>query len=343
MAEEGGAFTDRLARVPERSRDKGAGLDALLEGAREPFVLRGLVADWPLVEAGKRSARDARRYLLDHARDRPFKVSIGPPGHDGRLFYDADMEMNFRIGTGKLADIFGGIDTADERGESRTVYLASIDIPSHFDGLDAANPVDLGDRDPLKSIWIGTRTKIAAHNDFPDNLACCAVGRRRFTLFPPGAFRNLYLGPIDNTPAGRVVSMVDFDAPDLAAHPRFVDAMAEALTVELEPGDAIFIPSMWWHHVEGLADFNILVNYWWRRTPTWLGQPQAALNHAILAIRDLPPDDKAIWREQFDHYVFDNDASVTDHIPETARSILAPLTSETAGRLRAFLLRTLSK
>ena len=78
MAEQPGAFTGRLARVPERPWDKGAGPGALLEGAREPFVLRGLVADWPLVEAGRKSARDARRYLLDHARDRPFKVSIGP-------------------------------------------------------------------------------------------------------------------------------------------------------------------------------------------------------------------------------------------------------------------------
>lgn len=342
MADRDGPIYDRLARVPEREWS-GAGLDSLLDDAREPFVLRGLVADWPLVAAAKRSARDVRRYLLDHARDRPFMVSIGPPGHDGRLFYDHDMAMNFRAGTGKLADIFGGIDKGEQLGDIRTVYLASIDIPTHFDGLDEANPVDLGARDPLKSIWIGTRTRIAAHNDFPDNLACCAAGRRRFTLFPPDQFRNLYLGPIDHTPAGRVVSMVDFDAPDLAAHPRFVEAMAHALTVELEPGDAIFIPSMWWHHVEGLADFNILVNYWWRRTPAWLGQPQEALNHAILAIRDLPPEDKAIWRDLFDHYVFENDGGVTDHIPESARSILAPLTPETAGRLRAFLLRTLSR
>lgn len=342
MADRDGPIYDRLARVPEREWS-AAGLDSLLDDAREPFVLRGLVADWPLVAAAKRSARDVRRYLLDHARDRPFMVSIGPPGHDGRLFYDHDMAMNFRAGTGKLADIFAGIDKGEQLGDIRTVYLASIDIPTHFDGLDEANPVDLGARDPLKSIWIGTRTRIAAHNDFPDNLACCAAGRRRFTLFPPDQFRNLYLGPIDHTPAGRVVSMVDFDAPDLAAHPRFALAMAHALTVELEPGDAIFIPSMWWHHVEGLADFNILVNYWWRRTPAWLGQPQEALNHAILAIRDLPPEDKAIWRDLFDHYVFENDGGVTDHIPETARSILAPLTPETAGRLRAFLLRTLSR
>ena len=343
MADRDAPIYDRIARVPEREWRGEDGLDALLDGAREPFVLRGLVADWPLVAAGKRSARDARAYLLDRARDRAFMVSIGPPGHDGRLFYDADMAMNFRSGTGKLADIFAGIDQGEDLGDIRTVYLASIDIPAHFDGLDEANAVDLGTRDPLKSIWIGTRTRIAAHNDYPDNLACCAVGRRRFTLFPPDQFRNLYLGPIDNTPAGRAVSMVDFAAPDLVAYPRFVEAMAHAQTVELEPGDAIFIPSMWWHHVEGLADFNILVNYWWRRTPAWLGQPQEALNHAILAIRDLPPEDRAIWRDLFDHYVFDADAGVTDHIPEAARSILAPLTPESAGRLRAFLLRTLSR
>ena len=343
MADRDAPIYDRLARVPEREWKKGARLDALLEGAREPFVLRGLVGDWPLVDAGRQSARAARSYLLDHARDRPFKVSIGPPGHDGRMFYDADMAMNFRVGTGKLADIFAGIDKYEAAGDIRAVYLASIDIPAHFDGLDAANALDLGDRDPLKSIWIGTRTRIAAHNDFPDNIACCAVGRRRFTLFPPHQFANLYLGPIDNTPAGRAVSMVDFEAPDLAAHPRFVEAMAEAQTVELEPGDAIFIPSMWWHHVAGLADFNVLVNYWWRRSAAWLGQPQEALNHAILAIRDLPDADKAIWRAMFDHYVFDNRSDVSAHIPEPARGILAPLTPDTAGRLRAFLLRMLSK
>lgn len=343
MADRDAPIYDRLARVAERVCGKGASLDALLQDAREPFVVRGLVADWPLVAAGQRSARDARHYLLDHARDRAFMVSIGPPGHDGRLFYASDMAMNFRTGTGKLADIFAGIDKGEELGDIRTVYLASIDIPAHFVGLDAANDIDLGDRNPLKSIWIGTRTRIAAHNDFPDNLACCAVGRRRVTLFPPDQFRNLYLGPIDHTPAGRVVSMVDFEQPDLAAHPRFVEAMAHAQTVELEPGDAIFIPSMWWHHVEGLEDFNILVNYWWRRTPAWLGQPQEALNHAILAIRDLPPEDRAIWRDLFDHYVFDAGSDVTDHIPEAARSILAPLTPESAGRLRAFLLRTLSR
>ena len=343
MAEQALSTLPSLTKVPEREWKEGVALDTLLKDAREPFVLRGLVAGWPLVAAGKRGARAVRRYLLDHARDRPFTVSIGAPGHDGRMFYDTDMQMNFRTGTGKLADIFAGIDTAEDLGENRTVYLASIDIPSHFDGLDAANSVDLGARDPLKSIWIGTRTLIAAHNDFPDNLACVAVGRRRFTLFPPDQFRNLYLGPIDNTPAGRTVSMVDFHAPDFERYPRFSEALDHAMVTELGPGDAIHIPKMWWHHIEGLEPFNVLVNYWWRDTPRWLGQPQDALNHALLSIRDLPPEQKAHWRALFDHYVFANGDDVTEHLPEGTRGILDPLTPETASRIRAYLLRQLSR
>ena len=190
---------------------------------------------------------------------------------------------------------------------------------------------------------MGTATRIAAHNDFPHNLACCVVGRRRFTLFPPEQFANLYLGPIDNTPAGRAVSMVDFAAPDFDAHPRFAEALRHAQVAELDAGDAVYIPSLWWHHVEGLSPFNALVNYWWRDTPRYLGQPQDALNHAIMAVRDLPAEEREVWRRLFDYYVFDNGPEVTAHIPEGARGVLDSLDAAAAGRLRAFLLRALSQ
>ncbi len=340
---EAAAIFNAIQAVTEREAPDAAALDALLRGARTPFVVRRLMADWPLVKAGLISPRAARAYLLDRARDVPFAVSIGQPGHDGRMFYDSAMAMNFQMARGRLADIFGGFDANEGRADAPTVYLGSIDVPSHFTGVDTENRVDLGARQPITSLWIGTPTRIAAHNDFPDNLACCVAGRRRFTLFPPEQFRNLYLGPIDNTPAGRAISMVDFHAPNLDAHPRFAEALDHAQLAELEPGDALFIPSMWWHHVEGLAPFNILLNYWWRDTPRYLGQPQDALNHAILAIRDLPAEDRAIWRELFEHYVFDSGPEATAHIPAQARGVLDPLTAEAAGRLRAFLLRTLSR
>ncbi len=331
-----------LPNVAERAiapRD----LDAALRDATQPFVVRGLVADWPLVAAGRESGRAARTYLAERARETLFTVSIGGPGSDGRLFYDEAMRMNFRTVKAKLPDIFDQIDRIEHAPEAPPVYLASIDMGDYFTGLVEDNPIDLGTREPLRSIWIGTRTRIAAHNDFPHNLACVAVGRRRFTLFPREQFANLYLGPIDNTPAGRAVSMVDFHEPDFARYPQFRDALAHAQVAELEPGDALYIPAMWWHHVEGLAPFNVLVNYWWRETPRWLGQPQDALNHALLAIRDLPADERAHWRAMFDHYVFGDPETPRAHIPEGGRSVLDPLTPDTASRLRAFLLRQLSR
>ena len=60
-------------------------------------------------------------------------------------------------------------------------------------------------------------------------------------------------------------------------------------------------------------------------------------------VRDLPADQKAHWRDMFDHYVFANDDSVTAHIPEGGRGVLDPMTPELAARLRAFLLRALSR
>ena len=336
------ALMNGPARVAEERVGKGD-LDVRLKGARTPFVIRGLVANWPLVEAGRISGREARDYLLSKHRNVPFVVSIGQAGTGGKLFYDDAMQMNFRTARGKLPDIFAQIDAFEEKTDTPPIYLASIDMLDFFNGLHEANHVDLVQRNCLASIWMGTRTRIAAHNDFPDNLACVAVGRRRFTLFPPDQFRNLYLGPIDNTPAGRAVSMVDLHAPDFARYPRFHVALRHAQVAELEPGDALFIPSMWYHHVEGLEPFNVLVNYWWRETPRYLGQPQDALNHAILSIRDLPEDQKAHWRELFNYYVFGDPAEAGAHIPEKARSILGPMTAESASRIRAFLLRQLNQ
>ena len=332
-----------LPPVPEVMVADAAELDRMLRAADRPFVVRGLAAHWPLVQAGRRSAEVARAYLLDHHRDRPFTVSVGVPGSGGRLFYDDAMAMNFRMMEAGLPEIFARIAEFSGKPEAPSIYLASIDMQQYFDGLHEANHIDLGERELLASIWIGTRSRIAAHNDVPHNLAVCAVGRRRFTLFPREQFRNLYLGPVDNTPAGRAVSMVDFHAPDFDRHPRFAEALETAQVADLAAGDAVFIPALWWHHVEGTEDFNVLVNYWWRDAPRWMGQPQEALNHAMMTIRDLPADQKAHWREMFDHYVFANDESLVAHIPEGGRGILAPMTPDLAGRIRAFLLRALSR
>ena len=90
----------------------------------------------------------------------------------------------------------------------------------------------------LASLWIGNRTRTAAHFDLPQNIACVISGRRRFTVFPIGQLPNLYVGPLDFTPAGQAISLVDFHAPDFERYPRFREALRHAQVAELEPGDA---------------------------------------------------------------------------------------------------------
>ena len=336
------AHLSALPRVAEEVLAP-ADLDARLTGARQPFVVRGVARDWPLVQAGLCSAATARDYLTGLSRARAFPASIGEPGGDRRLFYDDAMRVNFRMSQGPFAAWMNAIASAEADPVAPTVYLSSIDLLDYFSGLAEANFLPLGVRRAIASIWIGTPTRIAAHSDVPDNLAVCAVGRRRFTLFPPEQFANLYPGPLENNPGGRPVSMVDLHQPDLDRFPRFAEALAAAQVVELEPGDAVFVPSLWWHNVEGLEPFNVLVNYWWRDVPHFLGQPEDALFHAILAIRDLPDADKAQWQAQFEHYVFARAEQARAHLPDHAQGILAPLTSETAGQIRAKLLRGLSR
>ena len=116
MAEADASIFAAMPAVVEREAADAAALDALLQGAREPFVIRGLVSDWPLVKAGGVSPRAARRYLVERARNVPFAVSIGAPGQGGRLFYDAAMAMNFREARDKLAEA-PPVDTATTTGE----------------------------------------------------------------------------------------------------------------------------------------------------------------------------------------------------------------------------------
>lgn len=335
---------DGLRPVAEIAVADREALDHALATSAEPFVVRGLVADWPLVAEGVKGPANTRAYLADFARDTDFTYAEGVPGAGDRIFYDDAMAMNHRTRRARIADIFADMEAAEGQADAPLRYIASTDVARFFPGLGDANPMPLASRDGLAAtIWIGTATRVAAHCDEPDNLVCTAAGHRRITLFPPDQFANLYPGPLDNTPGGRAISLVDFHAPDFARFPRFREALRHARIVVLAPGDALRIPSLWWHHVEALDRFNVMINYWWRSRPAWLAEPHDALLAALLAIRDLPAESRAHWRHVFDHYVFAPGETVTAHIPEGGRGILDPLTPDTAGQLRAYLLRQLSR
>ena len=320
-------------------------LEALV-AAGEPVVLRGIAQDWPLVQAGLRSTREAVAYLRGFDAGLPVQYSFGGPEIEGRPFYNDDFtRLNFEVRRGLLSQVLEEIADTVDVPKPPTYYVASLLIERALPGFAQANDAGLAAQgiDASASIWIGNRVTASCHYDTPDNLACCAVGRRRFTLFPPEQIDNLYPGPLEPTPGGQVVSVVDFDRPDFNRHPRFRDALASAQTAVLEPGDAIFIPSMWWHHVRSLEPFNVLVNYWWRSVPGFLSSPLPALQHAMWALRDLPPREKQAWAKIFEYYVFGPGERAGQHLPDAARGELAPFDETQARRTRAQLLARLNR
>ena len=310
----------------------------------QPLVLKGLVADWPLVRAGLESNQSAIEYIRRFYRDATVGALLGAPEIEGRFFYNESLSgFNFKPVKLKLDVMLDEVERHKDAAKPPAIYVGSTTVDTCLPGFRGENDLGFGNRQPLVSIWIGNRTRIAAHHDHPDNVACVVVGHRRFTLFPPEQLQNLYIGPLDFTPAGQAISMVDFAAPDLQRFPKFAEAVKHAQVAELGPGDAIFIPSMWWHHIEALDPLNVLVNYWWRQSPAFMDSPISALMLAIMTVRDLPKEQRDAWFNLFRHYVFEADENTAAHIPEGARRALAPMDADLVRDIRARLLQRLNR
>ncbi len=320
-----------------------------LMAQQSPVVMKGVARDWPLVQAGLRSPQAAMDYLKGFYQGRPVTLFVAEPELDGRFFYNDDVSgFNFQGGRADLSETLDRMAAFLDAPSPPSFYIGSTDLDLFLPGIRAHDELALNHpmfaaNPPLASIWIGNRTTATAHYDMSHNLAVCVAGRRRFTLFPPDQIANLYPGPLEPTPGGQVISMVDFAAPNLDRFPRFAEAQKAGQVAEMEPGDVLFYPALWWHHVEALAPFNILVNYWWNTSPAYMDTPQTTLLHGLLSLRDRPQAEKDAWRAVFDYYVFGPAERPAEHLPEHARGNLAPLDDMKARRLRAMLLQKMNR
>jgi hypothetical protein len=314
----------------------------------QPAVLRGLVREWPIVRAGERSAAAVVEALRRFASDTPVDAIMTPPEIAGRVFYDDAMNgFNFVRNRLPIAAVAEQVLRYAAFPNPPAVAVQSALIRDCLPGFTAENRLTVLDETVLPRIWMGNAITTPTHLDEWNNIGCVVAGRRRFTLFPPEQIANLYIGPIDFAPTGAPMSLVRLHDPDFARFPRFRTALDAALTAQLAPGDAIFIPPLWWHHVESLAPFNVLINYWWHAVPgVAVGADSGfdTLIHAILNVRNLPPATRAAWRALFEHYVFGDDGTnVTGHIPPHRHGVLGRLSSADIARLGEYLAQRLRK
>ncbi len=320
-----------------------------LFAAEGPIILRGLVSDWSLVKAGEQSPGKAMEILQSHSSKKPVGVYIAPPEAEARFFYNQDCTgFNYQSKYLQLSDIFAQIREAENNPDHSYYYMNSLTLDNCFPGLRADNDLSFDhqaftNNQPLSKVWVGTESIAAAHYDVPSNLACCVLGARRFTLFPPEQIHNLYPGPLEPTPGGQVITMVDLKNPDFERFPRVRRALEAAVVVDLQPGDAVYYPSMWWHQVEALSPFNIMINFWWLRSPAYMGNPMDIVMHAIMGIRDRPEAEKNAWREVFEYYIFGPADTPREHLPTSIQGALGELDDDSIRRLRALVKNKLNR
>ena len=332
--------------IPEIVVRRGVDLKTFREEivpANEPVVFKDLVKDWPAVLAARQGPRALGDYLRGMDQGKQVAVLEGPPSIRGQFFYRDDMRgLNFERRPATISAIIDRLLAQMDDPNPVALYVESTPAQEHLPAFAAANEQPLLSPLVQPRLWVGNTLTVQTHFDLSSNIACVVGGKRRFTLFPPDQIENLYVGPIEFTISGPPISMVSLKAPDLNRFPRFAEALRHARTAELGPGDAIFIPYAWWHHVESLTPFNVLVNYWWNDARQ-VGSPFDTMLHAILTLRDLPPAQREVWRAMFEHFVFTPPDEALAHLPREQRGMLGPPTPERAQAIRNILLRALSR
>jgi len=143
-------------------------------------------------------------------------------------------------------------------------------------------------------LWVGPAgTVTPVHFDLAHNFYVQLVGRKRFTLLDPS--QSAALRYPDHTHGRLTASGLDVEHPDLERYPDF--AAARPIAIELAPGDALFLPHSWWHHVRSLEP-SVSLSHWWLSAGMLIEQRRHWLHHFrrdLLRVRNRAVADLKRW------------------------------------------------
>ncbi|KAH0552061.1 bifunctional peptidase and arginyl-hydroxylase JMJD5 [Cotesia glomerata] len=106
--------------------------------------------------------------------------------------------------------------------------------------------------------WFGPKGTVSPlHYDPRDNLLCQVFGHKQIILYHPEDSKYLYTYDtrlLSNT------AQVNPLNPDYNKFPEFKNA--KGFMCYLKPGQALYIPPKWWHHVVSLSP-SFSISFWW--------------------------------------------------------------------------------
>lgn len=252
--------------------DMTADLFAKYDRRRQPVLIKQGICHWRAVNAWTTD------YLIDKMSSKTVAVHCSTTGVFNS---DPNSKSGTRVipvaASAAIKKIFNPIQTSEKFYLSQQSMshlfpelMGDIQVPPYIPSGKLQNT----------NIWIGSAGNASPlHFDTSDNFFAQVVGRKTIQLYPPGRLRSFY--PFTGRQTHHV-SRVNPDKIDQAVFPRF--ASHKAISLLIEPGDLLFLPSRWWHFVRSI-DHSISVNFWWQQPfravlGLWFRQAQLMMDKA---------------------------------------------------------------
>lgn len=255
------AWTMRTLAAHEAERSVGMGVDRRdrLSGsdffedyyfASRPVVITGMMRGWPAMERWKDPGYLKERlghFSVEVQADRDSDPAYELVQHRHRHWVKFAEFVDRVHSTGSSNDFYMTASNADRHPAFVDAALEDVTLPPDYCSPDTQGRA---------FFWYGPAgTVTPLHHDMTNNLMAQVVGRKHVKLVSP-----LYAAAVYNHE--HCYAQVDPESPDFAKFPNFRDVVV--LDVDLGPGEMLFIPVGWWHHVRAL-DVSITVsctNFW---------------------------------------------------------------------------------
>ena len=233
-------------------RERLSGADFLQQhyGTNRPVVITGMLEHYP---ARSKWNLD---YFAEHFSERMVEVQFGR---------DADPQYELNSIAHKRHVPFGEyVAMVRDCGSSNDFYMTANNDSKNRESLkelwdDVGSLPEYLDSDPARRgfFWFGPKGTITPfHHDLTNNFMSQIIGRKRVKLIAPCELAKVYNHR-------HCFTDVDAKAVDLNRFPAMADVKIH--DVVLEPGEILFLPVGWWHHVEAL-DISVTLastNFLW--------------------------------------------------------------------------------
>ena len=231
----------------------------------KPVILSGMARDWPAL----------RQFTLDGLKELFGEITV--PVHEDlphrQVPYEADPSHHLR--EMKFANF---VDYIRSNTCTTPSYMAQRPSSAFADLRPFCRFQDITGEPGLKlsglHLWVGTaHTRSGLHADRYDNVFAQVAGRKEIFLASPNQSRYLYVYP-DYIQKSRI----DPEHIDTARFPQASEATFYHAIVE--PGDVVFIPKLWWHHLHS-QESSVSLNYWFGESATVSVQLRAGLESGL--------------------------------------------------------------